>query len=332
MIIEADRQWDIRELVTGLIRHSSIQSIELLIPRTWYPFVMPALRTLPSLATIELWVAGEEDVNAVTGPDVMACISDALPMTGLDASRELKLMCFDLSSEGTRQRLSEIISSGCLESLKIFGCLLNEHDTILCSALAKSSLQRLYVDGCGIPPMFVEGFGSMSELVDLTFNEVESKGLGLRVVDMAARMPRLTDLNISTDCSPDLLDLPLAKCARQSKSLRRISVLALCQDSKHRANSKVLLPAFGEAMKESYQIQEVSFSSGWDNPFDPSMVQNVNMFARLNCAGRDYIATDASNRRKGIEILECVNDDLNSLLVLLRENPLLCMQEKTARG
>ena len=329
---EADRDTDIRELVAGLQGHPSIQCINLFISRTWYPFVMPVLRTIPLLNQIELWggTLSDEDWNADPGPNVMACISDAYPTTGLaaeDISRELKLVYFDLSSESTQQGLANILTSGCIESFAIYHGQFDEHDTILPDALAMSSLRRLWLDSGAIPPVFVEGIGSMCELVNLTFNEVTSNGTVLRVVEMAAFMPSLTNLSIRTDYSFELMDLALAKCVRQNKSLRMMSLSAYGRESIPKA--KVLLPAFEDAMKDNYQVREVLiFSWERDNPFDLAMVQNVKMFVRLNCAGRDYFVRDARDRHKGIEVLECVNDDLNCLLVHLRENSLLCQPEE----
>ena len=329
---EADRDTNIRELVAGLNGHSSIQSINLTIPRTWYPFVMPVLRTMPLLGKIELWGGAltDEDWNAEPGPNVMACILDAYPTAGWetqDISRELKLAYFDLSSESTRKRLADILTSGCLVSFTIHRCQLDKHDTILPDALAKSSLQRFWLDERAIPPVLAEGIGSMRELVDLTFNEVTSNGTVLRVVEMAAFMPSLTNLSIRTDYSFELMDLALATCVRQSKSLRRISLCSNGRESNSVAS--VLLPAFEEAMKDNYQIREVTLFSTMerDDAFDRAMVKNVKMFVRLNCAGRSYIATNVSDKHKGIKVLECVNDDLNCLLVHLRENPLLCQRD-----
>ena len=49
----------------------------------------------------------------------------------------------------------------------------------------------------------------------------------------------------------------------------------------------------------------------------------VKQVLRLNRAGQGYVATDPSNKRKGVAALERVNDDLNCLFIYLPENHLL---------
>jgi hypothetical protein len=88
--------------------------------------------------------------------------------------------------------------------------------------------------------------------------------------------------------------------------------------------------------KLSRKIQHLRFKSegGSDlvDPWNADMMANISMICRLNRSGRAYMEADSNNQREGFEVLGSVSEDLNCLYFHLRENPLLCGEQSTAKA
>jgi hypothetical protein len=69
-------------------------------------------------------------------------------------------------------------------------------------------------------------------------------------------------------------------------------------------------------LKKNYRLEEI--------PGLDLGAGDVNSILKLNQAGRRYLVQDGSSISKGVAVLSRVNDDINSVLFHLLENPILC--------
>jgi hypothetical protein len=109
-----------------------------------------------------------------------------------------------------------------------------------------------------------------------------------------------------------------------------------CQSKPPRGTADLGIERIGVAMIENYGIEELSIRSPGTFGTSESYNEEHRLFVldtskdllgvilRLNRAGRRYIINDAGSRKKGVDVLIQVSDDLACLCFHLRENPLLC--------
>jgi hypothetical protein len=155
------------------------------------------------------------------------------------------------------------------------------------------------------------------------------------LITEAAKNPSLRVLNLPSCRFPAAVDQSLADLIKSDTcQLEELMVLRFVRLPGERLTRA---PHFLEAMKSCPKstLQKISFRktkysiddrihSDWVDPWDPALREDVKCILRLNNSGRSYLVDDATNKQKGIAVLERVNDDMNCLFIHLTENPSLC--------
>jgi hypothetical protein len=135
------------------------------------------------------------------------------------------------------------------------------------------------------------------------------------------------DLYQHTCSYTESMDRALAHCVQASTSLEELYLYRQCEAN---VNEVLTCPALLKALKRNYTIQCIRLTSEpfWETQcsWDAASTTTISMLCRLNRSGRRYVQVDSSNRFRGLQVLEAVNDDLDCLYYHLRENPLLCEQ------
>jgi hypothetical protein len=130
------------------------------------------------------------------------------------------------------------------------------------------------------------------------------------------------------------LDQALTDCIASVKN-QLVEIHICCEPLRQADMTQVSeLPVLLEALKSDYSIQRVNQHTRSDlyepmvDPWDPILKKSLEIIPKLNAAGRNYLASDSTNRMAGFKVLEQVNDDLDCLFYHIRENLLLCVRQK----
>jgi hypothetical protein len=153
-------------------------------------------------------------------------------------------------------------------------------------------------------------------------------------VRAAASCPRLKRLVLSLRSYTATMDAALAYCLQNRTSIKDITITCLKMAADEPTHDCSLLV---EAVKNSYTIQHLRLVStrdvsNQDDSWDADTMANISMIFRLNRSGRVYMEADASNQSEGLKVLGAVSEDLDCLYFHLRENPLLCGENSTAKA
>ena len=149
-------------LSNGLLRHPCLQRLVIETPKNYWPLILPAIRSIPSLKRVCLTkVIGvdsdfESDVedddssesDVVPEDDgilYIELIAETTPPTSKEV--ELVLRDFNFASEDVNQRLCDLIVNGQLQGIAFERCCLREC-TVFFEALARSPLQSFCFSFC----------------------------------------------------------------------------------------------------------------------------------------------------------------------------------------
>jgi hypothetical protein len=181
------------------------------------------------------------------------------------------------------------------------------------------------------------GLPSMRNLEDLDVDLIDS--VGEEPVDCesfvraAASCPRLKRLVLSLPSYTATMDAALAHCLQTRTKIEDITIMCRKTAADEPAHDCSLLV---KAVKKNYTIQHLRLLAtiGYRNlvgPWDADMVATISLICRLNLSGRAYMEADSNSQREGFQVLGAVSEDLNCLYFHLRENPLLCGAQTTAK-
>jgi hypothetical protein len=110
----------------------------------------------------------------------------------------------------------------------------------------------------------------------------------------------------------DAFDEALAACLRCSHHLECVKV-------DHSFSKAREYPMLYEALKTNYTLQNFRLDQ-----LDPDTAKNLLTLLMLNRAGRGYLAKDATDKGKAVQVLENVKDNLDCLFTHLCESPAVC--------
>ena len=161
----------------------------------------------------------------------------------------------------------------------------------------------------------------MSDLRTLECFEVDADALG-SVLHHVARSSNIHLLKVSHTSFPPSLDLSLSECVRHQNAIVNYT-LCTRQNYSGKERQQHALPKFIEALKTNYTVQKVTL----DGPafeWDSDCKANVETLVRLNVAGRERVAMDPANKRKSIDVLNQVSEDMDCIFTHLCENPFIC--------
>jgi hypothetical protein len=196
----------------------------------------------------------------------------------------------------------------------------------------KIELSYGYHGGLQFAEAFAAGISAMTRLEELHVHFArdgfESVEILLRA---AAQCPRLKEFKLHPghDVKLDLpdVDQALARFLQANRWLKSFEFEFPRNDSLVRA-----LPTFRKAMSANYTMQHLELKP-WPQVHvysvdirlgNVAFKKTLDTILQLNRAGRVYMKTDPSNKRKGVQVLEQVKRDLDCFYCHVRENPSLC--------
>ena len=118
------------------------------------------------------------------------------------------------------------------------------------------------------------------------------------------------------------MDEALADCVERTSGLQHIEIKC-----SRPTRDVYTSPRLLKSVMDNYAVLTLVMISKHNmlpDPFDADFKRTLAAYLRLNRAGRNYLADDASNKRTGSNILGAVTDDLDCVFFHLRENPLVC--------
>ena len=329
-------------LAHSVVQHPSLQRLKLNIFKRFWPMLLPAIRTIPSLEKVSLTkvensYASDIDDDGEEDGDISdrELIADMIPLTGNVI--ELALCQFDFTTEDANQRLCDMILNGQLKGIAFERCRLRDC-AVLFETFERSRLQSLgfsnfnfYCDQA--PPLsFIQSLGHaialMSDLKTLECEADDADALA-SVLRHAALSSSLRSVKVSHDSFPPSLDLSLYDCVRHQNAIVDYTLRSWgpVMEEGVRGFRQHAIPKFFEALKTNYTVQKVvleNIAVDLPDPWDSDCKANVEALVRLNIAGRGRVAIDPTNKEKSIDVLDQVSEDLDCIFIQLSENPLIC--------
>ena len=344
-------QHAMRKLAQGLAHHDRLKDLHLYIPSSFYPWLLPALYGIESLTELYLSAPTHQPEISLQVAQAMAGLLAMGPtnpklrirfshweFSNLESSR---IFCQALAESSIRgidltgccfvspKMLAGAMTNSKLDEIKFLILHFTEGSTAeFLSLLARdiSNLRQLEELTCG-PFDFRDEFGSNDEAV-------------VRLTHAVAQLHRLRSLHICFHMYSQHTDAALAECLKPVNAQLvelKVNYYALDSDKAPRITES---PALLKALKTNYTLQRIELHSSYPyghvpdgqtvvDPWDPDLKKTIEMFVKLNCAGRSYLTQDSMSKRLGCSFLGAINDDLDCLFYHLREeNPSLCDRNK----
>ena len=319
------------EYLDCLQGHSSIETVNFLIPVERYASFLPVLQTIPALKEIGIKSTWNEDIFL----DIDVSVEAAQAIS--------KLLCADtFISEVNMNNLTfehaslVVLCDGLVHSkikvLDTFCCCFCDVFGFVC-AIASPHLQKLHLHHIlhcqpeTLPNTNVTDLATMLQLKnfysslcdyddeDDAAEQAAMERVVVCLVQNLADCPLLETLEVDVCTLPVVnLDDGLAECTNRCPSLQVIKLW--CSNSTPAVHE---FPQLFEAIKTNYRLTEVVFGG-----LEPDMRANIDTLLQLNKAGRGYMSVNADDRIKAVQVLEQVNPSKDCLYTHLRENPMIC--------
>ena len=322
---------------------------------------MPVLQQhLPLQATI-VWSKDTKDGSPfgsmkdgdISGTTALATfMRTTLPDDGL--SHQVELFKLNFSSNGCDEILDNGISQFQGRSLGISSCNVGS-PTRIAHALTdpRSQVKKLCLSWLDLANEPTEEPDTEAEEEGLTQPPDNAATFWTVLVGGLANLPRLESLDCGMWRIPDIAMEQVVRGAARCSSLKMLRlesprftepIYQAMVDCVRRADSKLheikircsdnihgwdVSDDLFKAMRTNYTIECVSVRRltkvGVRSVLPEEQQKLIDALCRLNRQGRKYLATDASNKDKGVALLVSVSDDLNCLFYHMRENPILCL-------
>jgi hypothetical protein len=320
----------------GLENHPSLECLELRSPSRNYAALRQICHGIPRLERIELrcgWDHGDFDCLAFKH------------FLGMNAPVDVKLVDLVVHQDKWTD-FCDAVSAANVKRLEFaHQCHLID-GTKLGQAFEFSLLESIcfktlffYSEDQEEPSRFMahlaKALSTMPNLLELSLpappkcNMTSFEGALARVVEASGTCQLLQTLEITVCSYSEQLDVAFARCICQSASLRAVTI----DYERPRTHIQTWVsPAVVNALAKQFSIRQLAFVSEFCSPWDECLQPAIDCYLRLNDAGREYMALDASNVRAGIQVLATVTDDLSCLYLHLRENPLLCSSQRPSNS
>jgi hypothetical protein len=345
-----------REIAAGLDGHVSLMNVRWHVLQACYPYLLPALRTMPSLRKVTIDNLYSLQAGPLEDPQV---VLDLLSTTTTNARPlRLKWSYLNLSSAQAQECFCRSVRHATAKSLVLRHCHLGGGDArAAAAALTSSPLHMLQLEGLKFDKdfelnEFVEtfqaGLPSMPCLEELGLNlicrrrdddgEIRCHDEAVADVGRVALVgcTRLKVLKLTFQSYSEAMDQLLADYIQTKSKKNRLKEVIVVLQTPRTTTPVTCCPAYNspallESIRTSFAARPlVRFEMSeppspravnlWDGSTNP----RIQMLLRMNRAGRVYLTTDPTHRRKGSQVLESAKDDLDGLYLHLRENPLLC--------
>jgi hypothetical protein len=297
--------------------------------------VLVALRSLPSLTTVSIF-------GSFCGDTLECGLLGHADLLRSDRPLEADIRYLHLTKScvDSFQHFCDALKRTKIKSINFQLCELEDEGAIA-SALASpdSQLEQIKVElsykfdgGLQFFEAFADGIPAMTRLEEL---HVCLTGDGFASVETllraTAQCPRLKKFKLHSgyEVKPDLpdVDQALAHFLQANRGLKSFEFSFRCNNS-----LATSLPSFLKAMSTNYTIQhlmlkprpQVHAYSADIRLGNVTFKKTLGTIVQLNRAGRVYMKTDPSNKRKGVQVLEQVKRDLDCFYCHVRENPSLC--------
>ena len=269
----------------------------------------------------------------------------------------IKFRSLAFSNPESSNTFCQAMSESSIHGINLFDCCF-ESPTALSRALTKSMVREVMISFLSLTERSMAEFltsltrdiSTMGQLEALYCGQFHSKdefgsndeAVG-HLMHAVAQCRILRRLELYCHKYPQHADAALAECFKSANSkLAELQArcLSLDSDSEPRITESPLLL---EALKNNYTVRRIQlhaeekrFREGVIDPWDPLLKKNIEMFAKLNCAGRSYITTQDStrmDRKTVLRFLGAISDDLDCLFYhLSEENPTLCDRHTVTGG
>ena len=335
-----------QELAQGLAQHGQLDSLRLAIPSTFYHLVLPAVYGIKSLTKLVLHkhVALQSEIV----PQVAHAMAGLLRMGRTNPNLRLELEHWDFTNIDSNNTFCQALAETLIRSIDLCGCSFVS-PTTLALALTHSKLREIKFSLLRFSGRSVAEFltcltrdiSTMQQLEELECGQFDSRGdfgsnddAVVQLTHAVARCHRLRCLRLNFHKYPQHADAALAECFKPANSRLvelQVRCISLDSDMEPRVTES---PALLEALKKNFTVRRIRLHSAAQfgrygeaviDPWDPLLKKNIEMFAKLNCAGRNYMTRDSMDKVIGSRFLGAVSNDLDCLFYhLSRENPSLC--------
>ena len=330
---------DLPEMIKGLRRQRSMETICISTPPYYYRSIVPEL-LLISKQLEHIKFDGGANPKPVSTIDAQAIMQ----LLTHDVSREVVMKDLNFTNAETHAYLCNTLSQIKRDSLVMEKWRMKDPAEVA-NALAQSAIKKLHLtleESEQLPKPFFIGFGSslspasrLEELVctlgpnssDITDHNDECL---IAVTRGAARCPQLKTLKLDLGNVSACADEALGDYVAKNTCLLELDVTYRASDA---IAHDVQAPKLYEAMKSNLTIQHIRLCStdGDDSdPWDVDFKRELEAIVALNRIGRRYLIDDSTNKAAGMKLLEQVIDDSSCCVFHLRENPLLCCREPCA--
>ena len=324
--------------LASLQHHPSISKVFLAVPTQYYTKLLPVVVTFPALTTVYFRPSHRSnDITYFNQPSAQA-IRHFLANT----KPSLQHIRFQgIRFRGRHGSGRQHINSGktsTIQCLELADCVwelfAGDHIDIGLPAFSDMPLRKLVIRNLEFPrelpadamhALLGSGSTTFHHLEEFKFDDCWHRSLHMTeelvaFVRKLSLSPRLRFIELHLDRVSEGMDQALAECARSCPLLTTIDIQVPPLQVREQ---DYYAPALLKAIMTNYNIQVIFH---FLNPADANSdtTKQIRMITNLNQAGRNYLALDGGNKRKGVNVLGFVSQNLDCLYFHLRENPLLC--------
>ncbi|GKY90931.1 hypothetical protein MPSEU_000065900 [Mayamaea pseudoterrestris] len=346
------------EIVQGLAQHPCIKSVTMKICSRFYSSFIPIVLSLPLLEEVVVeGNGGEWGLPAALEPGEAQAIANLLAVDAIDVSIKSHAIGNDESYHIVCDGIAGSLARSLTLDDILIG---NDQASSLIQAITASGFKHLSFGNIFLmEPMEIVGLETESdsdgsdddsdlsghefastvllnellrllptmqqlEELDCTCYQLKDVEAKVRLMQVATLCPRLRALQFHISEFTTSLDEALAECLRANSNLEKLHINGFCSDDEAPTQR---FPALLGALKTNYKMKFIvlpkvvnaeSLFPGF--PWDQDMLTEMNVLLRLNRCGRGELKEDPGNARKAVKVLEQVVDDVDCILVFLRDN------------